>query len=101
MLSLVAIPLPQFISWGKFQSLKNLQDIANLFYHENASPDEIGNVMITFFELLNSKSGESLPVIRKRKYEEMVMSNRVKIDPLCLPLSPRAAYFHGLRFFIK
>lgn len=78
---------------------KELQRIADLFNHSGASPDIIGNQTITFFEHLHSKSGEPLSVIRKRKYEEMVMANRAKIDPSCLPPSPRAAYFHGLRVY--
>ena len=29
----------------------------------------------------------------------MMMANRAEIDPSCLPPSPRAAYFHGLRVY--
>ena len=77
----------------------NLSQIANAFYKDDKLPEDIGDATICFFELLNSSQGEELHQIRKRKYEEMVMSNRSKIDPLLLPPSPRAAHFHGLRVY--
>ena len=35
--------------------------------------------------------------IRKQKYDTMAASYHLKIDPALLPLSPRAAFFHGLQ----
>ena len=37
--------------------------------------------------------------IRRLKYDEMVLSNRRKIEPAELPPSSRAACFHGLRVY--
>ena len=74
-----------------------LQSLARKFYEET-SPEEIGNARIRFFELLHSSS-DSLFVIRKSKYEQMLLSNRANTDPLTLPPSPRTAYFHGLRVY--
>ena len=68
---------------------------ARKFYKETF-PEEIKNATIRFFELLHSPS-DLLYVIRKSKYEQMVLSNRANIDPSTLPPSPREAYFHELR----
>ena len=68
----------------------NLAQIAKVFYEDGK---------FRFFELLHSSPGDDIHQIRKRKYEEMVMSNRWKIDPSLLPPSPRAAHFHGLRVY--
>lgn len=69
-----------------------------MFHQEQEHPEEIGNAAIRFFEFLHSSS-YNLSQIRKQKYEEMVMSDRSKIDPSLLPPSPRAAYYHGLRVY--
>ena len=90
---------------GKTQILKKLKEseelraIAKTFYKTLATEEEIGNAGIRVFELLYSKSGDSLKVIRHKKYDEMVASSRKTIDPSILPPSPRAAYFHGLRVY--
>lgn len=76
-----------------------LMQIADMFYSDIRSPDEIGNATIHFFEHVNSSPKEDLHIIRKKKYEAMVMSNRSNLDPSSLPPSPRAAFFHGLRVF--
>ena len=77
---------------------KDLCNAANIFYHDDKSPDEIGNASIRFFQLLHS-STSNLQQIRKQKYEEMINSDRAHIDPSVLPPSPRAAYYHGLRVY--
>ena len=77
---------------------KDLCNAANIFYHDDKSPDEIGNASIRFFQLLHS-STSNLQQIRKQKYEEMINSDRAHIGPSVLPPSPRAAYYHGLRVY--
>ena len=81
----------------KLQGSSKLQKLAREFYKEN-SPEKIGHFTINFFELLNSKS-DDLATIRKIKYQQMIISDRSKIDPSILPPSPRAAFFHGLRTY--
>ncbi|CAK8688755.1 unnamed protein product [Clavelina lepadiformis] len=83
-----------------FEKLKSssLRNVADVFYEDDVSPDQVGRASIRFFELLNS-STYTLSQIRKQKYEEMVMSNRSHVDPALLPPSPRTAYHHGLRVY--
>lgn len=81
----------------KLQDSSKLRTLAGEFYKEN-SPEKIGNLTVNFFELLYSKS-EDLATIRKIKYQQMIISDRSKIDPSSLPPSPRAAFFHGLRTY--
>ena len=90
--------------FGKLSIFKKLtsaqvSQIANEFYESEKLPEDIGDITIRLFEFLYSSSGQNLHQIRKKKYQEMVMSNRSKIDPSSLPPSPRAAYFHGLRVY--
>eukprot|EP00794_Sanderia_malayensis_P008462 gene8462-9369_t len=85
------------VIFRKLQTSALLKSIAANFYVDQ-SPQEIGNVCIRFFELLHLSS-DSLPQIRKTKYEQMVMSDRSNVDPSLLPPSPRAAFYHGLRVY--
>ena len=64
------------------------------------TPEEIGKTCIHFLEKMYSSS-DRLPQTRKRRYDEMVGKDRTKIDPSLLPLSPRAAYYHGLRVYYQ
>ena len=96
----------QSIALGRYQLFKKLQNvnlaqIAKLFYEDDKLPEDMGYATIRFFELLQSSPGDDPHQIRKRKYEEMVMSNRSKKskNPSLLPPSPRAAHFHGLRVY--
>ena len=86
------LAVPQNISLTTFFSLeaKDLCNTANIFYDDDKSPDEIGNISNRFFQLLHS-STSNLQQIRKQKYQEMVNSDRAHIDPSVLPPSPRAA----------
>ena len=77
----------------KMESSETLRNIAKQFY---ICLRKCSNASIHFFEELYSP-GSSLQQIRKQKYNDMVASNRLSIDPALLPPSPRAAYFHGLR----
>ena len=83
--------------FDKIESSTEIQSLVGEFYKEN-SPEKIGEVTIRLFELLHSPT-ETLPTIRKKKYEQIVLSNRAVIDPSMLPPSPRAAYYHGLRVY--
>ena len=83
--------------FDKVNNSDSLKSIIRKFYQES-SPEEIGNATIRFFELLHSPS-DSLSTIRKKKNEQIVLSNRANIDPSSLPPSPRAAYYHGLRVY--
>eukprot|EP00111_Clytia_hemisphaerica_P021628 TCONS_00063617-protein len=83
--------------FNKVNDSPAIQSIISEFYKEN-SPEIIGNATICLFELLHSVN-DTLPTIRKKKYEQMVSSNRSVIDPSMLPPSPRAAYYHGLRVY--
>ena len=91
-------------NFGKTSIFKKLKDsivlrnIADVFYEDLKPPEEIGNACIHFFEKMHSHS-DKLPQIRKRKYDEMIRTDRSKIDPSLLPPSPRAAYYHGLRVY--
>ena len=82
----------------KLDNSKQLRNIADIFYKDNQNPEQIGSATINFFEVLHSP-GSSLPEIRKRKYEDMILSSRSNIDPSILPPSPRAAFYHGLRVY--
>ena len=77
----------------KLSTSSSLRKTATTFY-EDKLPEEVGNACIQPFELLHSPS-ESLPQIRKTKYEQMIISDRSAIDPSLLPPSPRAAFYHG------
>lgn len=88
---------------GKTTILKKIHDspalkLIALQYYKEHTPPEIGAATVQFFELLHSSS-DSLPAIRKMKYEQMVLSDRANIDPSLLPPTPRAAYYHGLRVY--
>lgn len=83
--------------FNKLIKSTKLQEIATLFYKDQADVKEIGDSTVKFFEVLHN--GESLQRIRKEKYDQMVSVNRAKIDPANLPPSPRAAYYHGLRVY--
>ena len=82
----------------KLSASSALRSIADNFYNDLISPQEVGNATIRFFESLHSAS-DNMSKIRKMKYEEMVMSDRSNIDPSLLPPSPRAAFYHGLRVY--
>ena len=82
----------------KMESSETLRNIAKQFYVDSLLPESVGNASIRFFEELYSPCS-SLQQIRKQKYNGMVASNRLSIDPALLPPSPRAAYFHGLRVY--
>jgi hypothetical protein len=71
-----------------------------LQFYEERSPQDIGAATVRFFKLLHSSS-DTLSVIRKTKYEQMVLSDRANIEPSPLPPSPRAAYYHGLYHQVK
>ena len=68
------------------------------FYEEFKTPEEIGSSCSHFFERMYSPS-DQLPQIRKRRCDEMVRTDRARIDPSLLLPSPRAAYYHGLRVY--
>ena len=81
-----------------FKKLKDsvaLTNIGDVFNEEFKTPEEIGNACIHFFEKMFSPP-DQLPQIRKRRYDEIVRTDHARIDPSLLPLSPRAAYYHGL-----
>ena len=76
----------------------DLRSIAEQFYTDEMSPNEVGELSIRFFEQIHSPTS-TLQQIRKQKYDDMVSTDRTKIDPALLPPSPRAAYYHGLRVY--
>ena len=82
--------------FSKLKMSKDLQHLSEQFYQASATVNEIGNAIIRVFELLYSQTF-NLQQIRKQKYNTTAASDRSKIDPALLPLSPRAAFFHGLR----
>ena len=84
-----------------FKKLKDSAALANsgdVFYEEFKRPEEIGNACIHLLEKMYLLS-DRLPQTRKRKYDEMVRTDCAKINPSLLPLSPRAAYYHGLHMY--
>ena len=87
--------------YEKIASSKKLQNLAERFYMDSLSPEDIGDCSIEIFEIIYSTGDEkfTLPQLRRSKYEEMVASTRTKIDPSCMPPTPRAAHFHGLRCY--
>ena len=88
-------------NFGKTSIFKKLKDSATLTniedvcYEEFKTPGKIDNACIHFYERIYSPS-DQLPQTRKRRYDEMVRTDRPKIDPSLLPPSPGAAYYHGL-----
>ena len=84
--------------YKKLRNSTELKNIADTFYEDDQLPDDIGKASIEFFETLNSPC-DKLPQIRRKRYDQMVMSSRSNIDPALLPPSPRAALFHGLRVY--
>lgn len=82
----------------RLENSKDLREIADMFNKNQQTPEEIGKATIAFFEALHSPTS-SLAEIRKRKYEDMILSSRSNIDPSILPPSPRAAFYHGLRVY--
>ena len=82
----------------RLQSCRALLQLAAEFYKDNLSPEDVGNTTIRFFERLHSKNS-TLAECRKQKYNEMVLSDKSRIDPSNLPPSPRAAFHHGLRVY--
>lgn len=91
-------------NFGKVQILQKLKkssklrELADKFYLDDITSDDIGKATVRFFELMHSPTS-NLQEIRKQKYDSMVAGNRAKIDPALLPPSPRAAFFHGLRVY--
>ena len=83
----------------KIQDSDHLKNLAAEFYNNKRLPVDIGNTVIRFFECLYSSTGSTFAQSRKKKYDEMVISNRSAIDPSILPPSPRAAFFHGIRVY--
>ena len=68
----------------------------------SAEPETIGNSSIRLFELLFSNSvanPQPLSQLRRKKYDEMVSSDRKEIDLSVLPPSPRAAFHHSIRVY--
>ena len=84
--------------YKKLRNLTELKKIADTFYEDDQLSDDIGKASIQFFETLNSPC-HKLPQIKKKRYDEMVMSSRLNTDPALFPLSPRAEFFHGLRVY--
>ena len=80
---------------AKLKSSTKLRNIADQFYLEDISVENIENATICFFELLHSASS-TLKQIRKLKYNGMVVADCSKADPALLPLSPWAAFFYGI-----
>ena len=83
----------------KIHDPNHLKNLAAEFYNNNNLPEDIGINAIRFFESLYSSTGRTLAQSKKKKYDEMFMSNRSDIDASILPLSPRAAFFHGIRVY--
>ena len=87
----------------KLKKSESLRSLAKVFYNNESSQETIGNASIALFEGIYSdnkaKDRINLSKIRHNKYEGMVASSRTSIDPSCLPPTPRAAYFHGLRTY--
>ena len=79
---------------NKFKTLSASWEVAELFYLDNMSPDDIGNAAVRVFELLHSPKS-TLQQIRRQKYDAMVATNISKIDPALLP----PAFYHGLRIY--
>jgi len=82
----------------RLNSCRELVQLATEFYKDHSLPEEIGKTTIRFFEKLNSKNS-TLAECRKQKYNEIILSDKSRIDPTTLPPSPRAAFFHGLRVY--
>ena len=78
----------------KIHDSKHLKNFAAEFYNNNKLPEDIGNT-----ECLYSSIGSTLAQSTKKKYDEMVMSNRSDIDPSILPPSTIAAFFHLIRVY--
>ena len=73
---------------------------ADKFYRKDVDPETIGNSSIRLFELLfanSSKKALALDKLRRQKYDEMVSTSKLDINPSILPPTQRAAYYHGLR----
>ena len=91
-------------NFGKTSIFKKLKDsvaltnIGNFFYVEFEAPVVIGNACIHLFEKMYSPS-DQLPQTRKRRYDEIVGTDRGKIEPSLLTPSPRAASYYGLRVY--
>ena len=69
-----------------FRKLKDsvaLTNIGDVFYEEFKMPEEVSNACIHFFEKMCSPSDQLLQ-IRKRRYNEIVRTDRARIDPSLL-----------------
>ena len=83
---------------AKLKDSSKLRNIADQFYLEDMSVEDIRNAIIHFFELKHSASS-TLQQIRKQKYNDMVAADFLKVDPALLPPSPSAAFYHGLQVY--
>ena len=79
---------------SKLKGSRKLRNIADEFYLEDMSIEDIGNGTIRFFELLYSASS-TLQQIRKQEYNEMVEVDCSKVDPAFVPPSSKVAFYHG------